>query len=267
MSEPRPPVADHPAPATPAEPTDEPGPGAPFGYKRDEKTGEIRARLHPRPASPPPGRRPHRRVNPLPEQPPEARADLVVPELPTGPQPDKDVPPARPAARPEQPGGGSKPAPRMPRAGVITKGVNKLYRRAGKIFRAWDRSIGEAFILCSQNTSEDPAEDDSVGAAWEELCKTNPRVRRVVLAMIAGGTAGALLEAHLPIAMAIFTKDAIARRIPFGRILQSLAEPDEDEEQGNAMPGGMNMDDVMQAAQTFAAQQVKIMQQAEKGAA
>ncbi len=140
----------------------------------------------------------------------------------------------------------AEPAPAY-RPGVITKGVNKLYRKAGKIVRALDPEIGEAIIQAARNTSEEDGEDDSVGAAWDELAKTNPRIRKFAMKCLAGGAWGQLLMAHAPIALAIMMKPAILRLIPFSRVIESLAEPDEDTPKGEGgLPGGMTAADVAQ---------------------
>jgi hypothetical protein len=143
--------------------------------------------------------------------------------------------------------GGPEPEPLPYRPGVITRGVNKLYRKAGKIVRAMDADVGEAIIQAARNTSEEDGEDDSVGAAWDELARTNPRVRRFLMKCLAGGAVGQLVLAHAPIAMAIMLKPAVLRFIPFAKLVESLAEPDEDTPQGDGgLPGGLTMPDMDQ---------------------
>lgn len=138
------------------------------------------------------------------------------------------------------------PAPPY-KAGVITNGVNRLYRRAGKIVRAMDADIGSAIIESARNTAEPGEPDDSVGAAWDELAKTNPRIRRFLMKCLAGGAWGQLVMAHAPIGMAIIMKPAIFRRIPFQNLITSLAEPDEDTPAGEGgLPGGMTAADAQQ---------------------
>jgi len=138
------------------------------------------------------------------------------------------------------------------RPGQITKGMNKLYRRAGKIVRAMDADIGIAIIEATKNTAEpdengEITEDDSVGAAWEEVARTNPRIRRALLKMIAGGAWGSLVMAHAPIGLAIAMKPAVLRHIPFSKLIASFAEPDEDTPEGEGgLPGGMTAADAQQ---------------------
>ena len=142
----------------------------------------------------------------------------------------------------------STPAPPY-RAGVIATGVNRIYRRTGKIVRAMDPDIGTAIIESATNTAGPGEPDDSVGAAWDELARTNPRIRRFILKCLAGGAWGQLVFAHAPIGMAIVMKPAIARRIPFMGLIESLAEPDEDTSPGEGgLPGGMTAADAQQMA-------------------
>ena len=144
---------------------------------------------------------------------------------------------------------GADPTPPY-KAGVIAAGVNKLYRRAGKIVRAMDADIGEAIIQAARNTADPGEADDSVGAAWDELAKTNPRIRKFLLKCVAGGAWGQLVMAHAPIAMAIVMKPAILRLIPFSKLIESMAEPDEDTPKGaGGLPGGMTAADAEQVAE------------------
>ena len=131
----------------------------------------------------------------------------------------------------------------MPKGGVIAAGVNKLYRRAGKFLRVFDAELGEAFIACTRR--EDDADDElTVGEAWENLCKTNPRVRRAVMKAIAGGAAGDLIMAHAPIGIALLMKPMVQKLIPFDRLIGSMGEPDEDTPEGEGdLPGGMTESD------------------------
>jgi len=145
------------------------------------------------------------------------------------------------------------------KAGVITKGVNRLYRKAGKIVRAMDADIGEAIIQSARNTADDGELDDSVGAAWEELARTNPRIRKFVMKVISGGAWAQLIMAHAPIALAIMMKPAILRLIPFRGLVESMAEPDEDTPEGEGgLPGGMTAADAGQMAD-LARQQMERM--------
>jgi hypothetical protein len=193
---------------------------APYGWMRDPQTGEMRPKKKP-------GRQPS------PSTPPDP-ADL--PELDA----TADEPP-KTRTRRERHQAGRVPA--MPRGGIIAAGVNKLYRRAGKIIRGMDADIGQAVIEC---TRKDDPDDITVGEAWEALAKVNPRVRAFLLRAVAGGVWTDLVLAHAPIGMAILMKPAIAGRLLEGdgllsRMAASYFEPDEDTE-----PGDLTVEDAEQ---------------------
>lgn len=199
------------------------GDAAPFGMTRDRETGEMRPKKTPgRPRS-----------SPSIEELKAAKDQAAADGAPASPRADR---------APGKPGRGSrskiKPHPLSDdggrldvpqhRPGIITKGVNRLYRRAGKIVKAMDRDIGIAVIASTENTAEDGEPDDSVGAAWDELARTNPRIRVFLLRMIAGGAWGQLMLAHAPIAMAIVMKDGIRKHIPFMKLIEALAADDDE---------------------------------------
>ena len=202
---------------------------APYGWTRDRKTGTLRAKKRPgRPSVPPSA---------------EELAAALAAAVPAEPVPDR--PPAAPAARRIRINlPGSEPqAPAMPRGGIIAAGVDKLYRRAGKLLRALDHDIGQALIECTRQDLLDEGEL-TVGQAWEQLAKTNPRIRAFLMRAIAGGAWGDLIMAHAPIGIAIVMKPAVQRLIPWGRIVESMAEPDEDTPEGEGgLPGGMTAAD------------------------
>jgi hypothetical protein len=142
----------------------------------------------------------------------------------------------------------------MPRGGVIAAGVDKLYRRAGKILRAFDHDIGQALIECTRADLLEEGEL-TVGQAWEQVAKTNPRIRAFLMRAIAGGAWGDLIMAHAPIGIAIVMKPAVQRLIPFGRIIDSVAEPDDDTPEGEGgLPGGMTAADFEELRATAAEQ-------------
>lgn len=164
----------------------------PEGWVRDRDTGEYR----------PPKRRGRKPVTPPPsEHDPIERTE--------------DNPPGKtPRARKTS----SASIPRY-KAGVIAKGMATLYRRTGKILKALDRDIGIAVIESA----------DDCGEAWDDLARTNPRIRAVCMKLITGGAWTQLFVAHLPILLAILMKDAIRKHIPFGKFLARAMEPDEDQ--------------------------------------
>jgi len=188
---------------------------APYGYTLDRETREWR-----------PKKRPGR------------------PKVPASAEELAGQPPVdRPADRAPGRGKSARPPAEevpMPAGGVIARGVNKLYRRAGKVVRAMDYDIGTAIIECTHKEDED---DLTVGEAWEALCKSNPRIRRFVLSCLKGGAWSDLIMAHAPIAMAIAMKPAILRFLP-SRLIESVAEPDDDTPEGEGdLPGGMTAAD------------------------
>ena len=219
-------AADDPPDGEDAGPVEETG-EAPYGWTTDRATGEARPKKRPgRPRTPPP-------ADELRAAPPIERA----PDRPPGPR-------SRRAGKAALPGTAD---PDMPKGGVIAAGVNKLYRRAGKIVRAFDADLGEAFIAC---TKRDPGSDDAdeltVGEAWENLCKTNPRIRRWVLTAIASGAVGDLIMAHAPIGIAFMMKPWVQRFIHMERLIESMAAADDDDtpEGEGELPGGMTAADV-----------------------
>lgn len=137
------------------------------------------------------------------------------------------------------------------RAGPIAAGMNKLYLRTGKLVRVMDHDIGTAIIGTTKKESDD---DVTVGEAWEELAKTNPRIRAFLLKMIAGGAYTQLIMAHAPIFLAIIMKDGIKKHIPFMRLIEAVLV-DRDEATGDEQPtdiaamlGGLSPQDAQQMA-------------------
>ena len=148
------------------------------------------------------------------------------------------------------------PAPQF-REGQIAGGLNRLYRKAGQIIKAFDPVVGAAFIEATRK--DDPA-DVTVGEAWEELARGNPRIRAFLLPMITGGAWGQLVMAHAPILLAVAMKDAVRSRIPFGKVTEAFLGPDEGEApaaEGTPF-GGLRPEDVdaMQQAAMMMAQNV-----------
>lgn len=205
---------------------------APYGWTRDRKTGTLRAKKRPgRPAVPPSAE--------------ELAAIVAAADAAGAPaEREPDRPPAAPQGRRRGRGTPHDPAPAMPRGGIIAAGVDKLYRRAGKILRALDHDIGQALIECTRAELLEEGEL-TVGQAWEQLAKTNPRIRAFLMKAIAGGAWGDLIMAHAPIGIAIVMKPAVQRFIPWGRVMESMAEPDEDTPEGEGgLPGGMTAADL-----------------------
>jgi hypothetical protein len=232
----------------PDAPTEE----APYGWTTDPATGIRR-----------PKKTTGRRRTTASTPPPAPGATPSLEELKAQGKPKKaaeDVAPAHQHAKISFLKGTPKPKPEpapVPpfRAGPIAKGVNKLYRRAGKIVRTWDPALGAGIIACTVKDEDDEEGDKStVGEAWEELARINPRIRAFLARAVAGGAWGSLFMAHAPILLAIAMKDSVQRRLPIMRILGALLTDEDD--QGEEYPsdlsasmGGMNPEDLAQMMQ------------------
>jgi len=163
-------------------------------------------------------------------------------ELGTLPEASEDTAPGAPAKGKKRPAMKAETLPPF-RAGVIAKGMNKLYRKAGRIIRLFDYDIGTAVIVsATKQPDDDEDEDTTVGEAWEAVAKSNPRIRAFLLKLMVGGAWSALFTAHLPIFMAIAMKEGIRTRIPFLQLAETLLT-DEPEGQegagGEAVPSGL----------------------------
>lgn len=200
---------------------------APYGWMTDPVTGERR-----------PKKRPGRRSKTA--KPPTGNSPTLeeLQALGTLSEASEDTAPGTPPKGKRK--ASMKPEPLPPfRAGVIAKGMNGLYRRAGRLVRLWDYDIGSAIIATTRADDED---DLTVGDAWENVAKTNPRIRAFLLKLMAGGAWTGLFTAHLPILMAIAMKDGIRQRIPFLQLAETLLtdEPEGQEgTDGEAVPSGL----------------------------
>lgn len=123
-----------------------------------------------------------------------------------------------------------KPVPAF-RAGPIAKGMNKFYRKVGKILRVANPALGQAMI--DMTKKEDPEDEDelTVGEAWEELAKTHPKIRRWLMNVVGGGAWFSLIMCHGPLVAAILMLDPIQRRFPLGRLLIALMSDDDEEDE------------------------------------
>jgi len=228
-------------PVQPAGPP--PAEEAPYGWMTDPDTGKRR-----------PKKRPGRRSK--------------TAQVPTGSTPSleelqalgslseasEDTAPGMPPKGKRRPAMKTETLPPF-RAGVIAKGMNKLYRKAGRILRLFDRDVGTAVIASATKQPDDEDDEDTtVGEAWEALAKQNPRIRAFLLKLMVGGARSALWEAHLPILMALAMKDSIRRRIPFLQLTEVLLTEDGQDGQDGAagasglsqMMGGIGPEDMAQ---------------------
>lgn len=226
-------------PAAPQEPAaesvdlDQATAEAPYGYTRDED-GTVRPK---KTAGRRPRNAPAARPAGLPPSLDELKAGAAAPRPE---KPSEDVPPAAPpkAQRSvKRPKMAAAPEQRKPfRAGPIATGVNRIYRRAGKIIRVWDPAVGQAVIECATKEDDD---DVSVGEAWEELARVNPKVRDFLERIITGGAVGSVVAAHMPIVLAILLKDSVRSRLPMGGLLGAVLDRDDDQDQGQGQQADM----------------------------
>jgi hypothetical protein len=205
---------------------------APYGYTRDEATGEMRPKKSPgRPRKSP-------SLDDL-----KAQREAAVPAPDESRDGDRApaAPKSRRGRRASKGPAPDRPAPPVPQhlrsEGAIAKGVNQLYRKAGKLVRVMDQDIGQALI---DITRAEDADDVTVGDAWEQLARTNPRVKAFLMRMLAGGAWSGLVAAHAPVFMALLMKDSIRRRIPFARL--AMAMVDDEGEPGEAPAAGTPFD-------------------------
>lgn len=215
---------------------------APYGWMTDPKTGDRR-----------PKKRPGRRSKGV--TPPAGRSPTMdeLQALGTIAEDGEDTAPGLPPKGRRRPVMKTESLPPF-RAGVIAKGMNKLYRKAGRIIRLFDYDVGTAVIMSATKQADDEDDEDTtVGEAWEAVAKSNPRIRAFLLRLMVGGAWSALLTAHLPILMAIAMKDGIRERIPFMQLATTLLTDEPEDTGGEAVPsdlaqmmGGINPSDMAQ---------------------
>jgi hypothetical protein len=258
------------SPDGPAEDPDAPSAEAPYGWTTDPVTGERRPKKTA-------GRRPKAKAESAPE-PPRGTPSLeeLKAQAKGRPKASEDIAPdsgrdhgfslkgLKSKASTPKLKAASEPVPPF-RAGPIAKGVNKIYKRAGKIVKVWDLDVGRAIIACTVK-DEDDEDDVTVGEAWEELARTNPRIRAFLTKMITTGAWSTLFMAHMPILVAICLKDGIRARIPMLRLMDAFLVDDGDD--GEEVPsemaqmfGGINYQDV---GQMMEAAQLMMMQMADR---
>jgi hypothetical protein len=223
----------------------------PEGYTRDRATGEVRPKIksgRPRGSTAADQSEPAEQVQGDPPSLDELKSQARSPTR------REDRAPQPPKARVVRGKKATAEAVDVPpfRAGPIAKGMNKLYVKTGKIVRVFDPEVGAAMIEATRKESED---DVTVGEAWEEVARVNPRVRKFLLKLISGGAWGQLAMAHMPILLALLMKPAVMKHVPFNQVIASLAEPEDDTPAGEgALPGGMTADDASQVMAMMKAQ-------------
>lgn len=213
----------------------EPDADAPFGYMRDAETGERRPKRSP-------GRQ---RRRPSDEAPATSGQTPSIEELKANGKPKRteDTAPGTDTRSRRQRAKDKAEQQDIPpfRAGPIAKGVNRQYRKAGRIARLFDPQIGAALIECA-TPDPDVEEGESggtVGEAWEELARTNPRVRAWLHRRLQQGAIMALLWAHLPLLLAAIPRMPFLRRIPWDKLMIALVDDEPEQQQGPGMPPAM----------------------------
>jgi hypothetical protein len=227
-----------------------------WGYTTDPKTGERRPKKAPGRPKNQPG------AEELAAREPVQREPDRKPERPEGRRP-----------RPVVPDDDPKPLSKTEHS-VIAAGVNKMYRRAGKAIRGLEggdeEGIGAAFIYVTKADPDVPEDERelTVGEAWANLAKVNPRIRRWLLKLVAGGDIADLVMAHAPIGIALVMKPWVQRFLPGEKMMAvaaSMAEPDEDEEGGSAL-GGLLPEDLRQMQDLTGDQAEQIARKMARGA-
>lgn len=79
---------------------------------------------------------------------------------------------------------------------MLRKGLEKMYANMGTMIFIVDPMVGTTILNQSA----------ACAASLDELAKTNPKVRAALMRMMETNAYGAVLAAHLPIAVAIATK-------------------------------------------------------------
>jgi hypothetical protein len=221
----------------PEHPFNAPSSDAPYGYMNDPVTGERRPRKRPGRQRKSQAQAQFRSEDPAPAFPEpfgsEASQEPGAVER-TPIERGEDRAPAS-GRRSRGRRGGQRPAsvPRETeklepfRAGPIAKGMNKLYRRVGKLVSMADPMIGQAFI---EITRKDDDDDVTVGEAWEELARVNPRIRAALNKLLTGSGWGQLLMCHLPILLAVAVRTGLLERLNLGAFASLVADDDTPEE-------------------------------------
>jgi len=216
-----------------------PDENAPNGYMIDPLTGERRPKKK--------AGRPRRNT------PPESDGGPPPPAPPGPPSleelrtraPRAEAPPDRvPGSSRDRRGRVKAPKPPVDvppfRAGPIAKGVNRIYFKAGKLVKIVDPMVGQALInITRKDMVQDegtgqwvPDPDDvTVGEAWEELARTNPRIRAFLLKLITSGAWMTLIMVHAPVLLALIMRDGVRQRIPFNSVVSALLVDDEEDDQ------------------------------------
>lgn len=106
-----------------------------------------------------------------------------------------------------------KPVPPAPRGG-LRKPLEDLYTGIGMMMMPFDPSCGKVIIEAAPRCAE----------TLDDLAKTNPAVRRLLISLVTGSAMGAVIMAHAPILMAIAMHHIPALREKQEKMVGEFAE-------------------------------------------
>lgn len=106
-----------------------------------------------------------------------------------------------------------KVAPPAPRGG-LRKPLEDMYTGLGMMFMPFDPSCGKVIIEAAPRCAE----------TLDELAKTNPAVRRILISLVTTSALGAVIMAHAPILMAIAMHHIPALREKQEKMVGEFAE-------------------------------------------
>lgn len=111
-------------------------------------------------------------------------------------------------------------APPEYRPGILVKPLSDLYTAAGTMLLPITVPVGTAFVQNARPCAE----------SLDELARTNPQVRKVLMSLLATGAWGKVIAAHFPIILAIgVTYSPAVRQSLSGVPLQPTTENDSTE--------------------------------------
>lgn len=108
----------------------------------------------------------------------------------------------------------SLPEAKKSRTPKLQKDIEGLYTMVGTGIFPFDQQVGVTIIDSAENCS----------AALYELSTKNPRLRRTLESFLSAGAYGAVITAHLPIAVIVATKYIPPLRDQYGEMLKNFKE-------------------------------------------
>jgi hypothetical protein len=106
----------------------------------------------------------------------------------------------------------SLPDQKAKRAGKLEKDLMSFYTMIGMGVYTFDNQVGVTILDSAPNCAESLA----------SLANTNPRLKKTLESLLNAGTYGAVISAHLPIAVIIATKYIPPVRDNYGTLLDSM---------------------------------------------